>query len=169
MKKVLLYLIFVITAFFLQSTIFTIIDLGGLVPDCLLVVTVSIALIFGSTDGCIVGFFAGLLLDISFGSILGLFAMIFVLLGYFFGKFNRMYYKQDITLPLIIIALADTILNITTYVFLFLTRNRLNFSYYLFKLIIPGVFYTVIIGIFIYKLIQISTASLQKGGDKLYD
>ena len=168
MRKAVTYTIIIIAAFFLQVSVFRMIDLGGLVPDCLLVVTVSVALISGSLDGCVVGFFCGLLTDVYFSPILGLFAMGFVIAGYLFGKFNRIYYKQDITLPLIIIAVADTIYNIGIYILFFLTRNRTAFGHYFFRLIIPEVFYTVITGIFIYLIIRVTVKGRRNGGEKYH-
>ncbi|MBQ9828275.1 MAG: rod shape-determining protein MreD [Lachnospiraceae bacterium] len=168
MRKVITYTLIIIAAFYLQTSVFRMIDLGGLVPDCLLVVTVSIALIKGSLDGCVTGFFCGLLTDVYFGSILGLFAMAFTAAGYLFGKFNRLYYKQDITLPLIIIAAADTIYNIGIYILFFLTRNRTAFGHYFLRIIVPEVFYTVITGIFIYLFIQLVLREKKKGGAKYH-
>ena len=51
-----------------------------------------------------IGFCLGLLVDIQFGTVLGLYALIYLLIGYVNGLFCENYFDEDIKLPLLLIA-----------------------------------------------------------------
>ena len=57
----------VLVFFLLQCTIFPSLQLGGVRPDLLIILTVATGIIRGKKDGVLVGFFSGLLIDIQFG------------------------------------------------------------------------------------------------------
>ena len=57
----------------------------------------------GRKTGLIVGFFCGLLMDLFFGSVIGFYSLIMMYIGYSNGLFRRIFYPEDIKLPLILI------------------------------------------------------------------
>ena len=122
MKKVIVYFFFILILFLLQTSFFCYLKLADVVPNLLIIFTVSVALMGGRTEGCLVGFFCGMLFDISYGSIPGLYALGFLLTGYFAGFLNRIFYREDITLPIIIIAAIA----ITAAVFFIIKRRKSN-------------------------------------------
>jgi len=146
-----------------MSTYFT---LGDISPNIMIILTTSIALIRGNTEGMIVGFFSGLMLDVLYSDYLGIYALIFLTIGYLFGFFNKIYYQEDITLPIILIALSDLMFGLCIYVFFFLIKGRFNFLFYLQKIILPEIVYTVIIAIFLYRIILKVCGSLDEKGSE---
>jgi len=54
---------------------------------------------------------------------------------------------------MLLIAGADLISNFIIYIVLFLTRNRYDFGYYLFNIMIPELVYTMVITMFFYFLL----------------
>ena len=66
--------ILIIIAFLLQSTLFSRFTVAGITPNLLLIVVASIGFLSGRRRGLIAGFFAGLLFDVFFGSVYGLYA-----------------------------------------------------------------------------------------------
>ena len=62
MKKVIVYFLFILVLFLLQSSFFCYLKLADVVPNLLIILTVSVALMGGRTEGCLVGFFCGLLI-----------------------------------------------------------------------------------------------------------
>ena len=70
-KKKLLSILVILFAFLLQTTVFRVIELADVVPNLLLVATVSYAYLRGRTSGIITGFFCGLMLDMMYGSVIG--------------------------------------------------------------------------------------------------
>lgn len=128
-------------------------ELAGVVPNLLLIVTMSFGLMRGRREGLLVGFVSGLLIDIFFGSALGPFAFIYMTLGYANGFFHRIYYVEDVLLPMLMITLNDFIFNVVVYAVYFLLRNRLNFGEYLVDIILPEMIYTIIVTLFFYKIL----------------
>lgn len=162
MKRCITIGIIIIVCFLLQSTIFHYIELAGVVPNLLLIVTMSFGLMRGRREGMLVGFFSGLLIDIFFGSVLGPYALIYMTMGYANGFFHRIYYVEDVLLPMLMITLNDFIFNVIIYLIYFLLRNRLNFGEYLLTVILPEMIYTIIITLFFYKLLVRINLRLKK-------
>lgn len=166
MKRVVTYAILIIVSFLLQSTISTYFALGDITPNIMIILTTSIALIRGNTEGMVVGFFSGLMLDVLYSNYLGIYALIYLVLGFIFGFFNKIYYQEDITLPIILIALSDFMYGICIYVFFFLINGRFEFFYYFQKIILPETVYTVIIAIFSYRIVLRVCGKLDKKGSE---
>lgn len=166
MKRTLTYAVTILILFLLQTTIFSYFALADIVPNILIIFTASIALIRGRIEGCTVGFFCGLLMDVVFGETLGLYALCYLIIGYMLGYFNKIYYEEDITLPLVLIALADLMYGLAMYLFGFMPRERFNFGFYLKRLILPEIVYTIIIAIFLYRLILYICKKLDKKGSE---
>lgn len=162
MKRCITIGIIIIACFLCQTTIFHFIELSGVVPNLLLIVTMSFGLMRGRREGLLVGFFSGLLIDIFFGSVMGPYAFIYMTLGYINGFFHRIYYVEDVLLPMIMITLNDFIYNLLIYVIFFMLRNKLNFGDYLFNVILPEMMYTIIITLFFYKLLVRINLRLKK-------
>ena len=149
MKRCITIGIIIVICFLLQCTVFHYIELAGVVPNLLLIVTMSFGLMRGRREG----FFSGLLIDIFFGSVLGPYAFIYMTLGYGNGFFHRIYYVEDVLLPMIMITLNDFIYNIIIYIVFFLMRNRLDFLGYLKDVMLPEMIYTILITLFFYKIL----------------
>lgn len=168
MKKGLTYGILIVVFFLLQCSFFSRFSLADVVPNLLIILTASVAIINGSLEGCLVGFFSGLLLDAVFGPYLGMYALGYLICGYLTGIGNRVFYKEDITFPILMIAAADLFYGFYMYVFGFMIRGRLNILFYIRRIILPETVYTVIIAIFLYRLIlMISEHQKKKGSENL--
>lgn len=168
MKKGLTYGILIVVFFLLQCSFFSQFSLADVVPNLLIILTASVAIINGSLEGCLVGFFSGLLLDAVFGPYLGMYALGYLICGYLTGIGNRVFYKEDITFPILMIAAADLFYGFYMYVFGFMIRGRLNILFYIRRIILPETVYTVIIAIFLYRLIlMISEHQKKKGSENL--
>ena len=113
-----------------------------------------------------VGFFCGLLMDISVGYYLGINALCFLVIGFVLGYLNQIYYEEDITLPLILIGVADFLYGIIMYILSFMARGRFDFLYYLGRIILPELVYTVILSIVAYRFILFICKKLDKKGSE---
>ena len=99
------------------------------------------------------GFFCGLLMDVFFGNMLGLNALIIMLIGYINGGFSDLFYAEDIRLPMILLTLSDATYGLMYYIFVFLMRGRLSIGYYLKGVILPEIFYTLLVSLLIYPIL----------------
>ena len=111
--------IFIIIAFLLQSTLFSRFTVAGITPNLLLIVVASIGFLSGRRRGLIAGFFAGLLFDVFFGSVYGLYACIFMYIGFTNGIFQKLLFPNDIKLPLGLIVVSDFLYGHICYIFMF--------------------------------------------------
>lgn len=162
MKQAIIYFVEIIICFVLQSSLYQFISLAGAMPNLLIILVVSNAYMRGRTTGMVLGFLSGLLIDILFGNVIGLYAMLMLLIGYIVGFTNKIYLRDDFTLPLIFIALADFTYQFLYYVFEFLLRGKLNFFYYFRTIILPEIIYTVAAATIIYKLLHMINHALER-------
>ena len=162
MKRAIIYFVEIIICFVLQSSLYPFISLARVMPNLLLILVVSHAYMRGRTTGMLIGFFSGLLVDIIFGNVIGLYAMILLLIGYLVGYAHKIYSRDDFTLPLVFIALADFAYQFLYYVFEFLLRGKLDFIYYFRRLILPELIYTVAVSTVLYKLLHTINHALDR-------
>ena len=153
MLNIVVSALFVIICFLLQCTVFNNLSFGGIIPNLMIIVTASYGFMRGRKSGLLVGFFSGLLMDIFFNSILGFYALIYMYIGYLNGIFRKMFYPEDIKLPIALIVVSDLTFGISCYLLQFLLRGKFDFPYYFVNVILPEAVYTIIVTIFIYPLI----------------
>lgn len=170
MRRFIFYIAMIMTVFFLQTGIFTQLALGGIVPNLFIICTVSIGMIRGKTEGCLVGFFFGILTDTMFAMYFGFYALLLSVIGYLTGYVKQIFYEEDITLPIVIIGAADILYGIAIYLCTFLTRSRMDFLYYFRKIIIPEMVYTLILAVFLYRLVSWINRKIEiKGSENRID
>ena len=153
MKRFIVSVILIILCFLFQTTVFKWLNFGGIVPNLMIVLTASFGFMRGKKTGLFYGFFCGLLADIFFANVLGLNAMIYMYIGYANGKFNRIFYPDEIKLPLVLIFFSDLIYGFSYYVILFLLRGRFHLNFYFINIILPEMVYTILVTLLLYPLI----------------
>lgn len=152
-RRSLVTAVILLGCYLLQCTVFPKLVLASIKPNLLLIVTASFGFMRGQKEGMLLGFFAGLMVDIQFGSILGFYALIYLVIGYINGWFRQMYYDEDIKLPLCLIAGSEFVYGLAVYVLQFMLRSEFNFPYYLNHIIIPELIYTIVVTLVLYPLI----------------
>ena len=145
--------VIIIAAYLLQCTVFSSLELAGIKPNLLIIITASFGFMRGSREGMLVGFVSGLLADIQFGDMIGFYALIYLLVGFINGLFQRLYFDEDIKLPLFLISISEFLYGIIVYFLTYLLRSDFNFLLYLNKIILPELIYTIVITLGLYPLI----------------
>ncbi len=153
MKRFIVTVLLLITLFVFQGTVFASLNFANTSPNLLIILIVSLSLMRGEKTGVILGFFAGILMDVFMGTTIGLYALIFMYLGYANGSFHRVFFPEDIKLPMIMIVVSDIFYGFLVYILLFLLRGRTDFSFYFSNVILPEAIYTIVITILLYPLI----------------
>ena len=97
MKKYRLFVLFFLVLFVLQFSFLPLISIYGVVPDLLVLATVSFSFLRGSAWGALIGFSLGLMQDLSAGAF---FAFLLTLIGLFFGRFSDRVLQEQFFLPL---------------------------------------------------------------------
>lgn len=155
MKRKITIAVLIIACFLVESTIFRHLKLASVAPNLMVVLTSSFGFMRGSKEGMFVGFFSGLLLDtfFCFGSLFGFYALVYMLLGYTNGLFHRLFFPDDIKLPLALIGASELSYGVVIYLFLFMMRSKFEFGYYLSHIILPELLYTILVTLVLYQLI----------------
>ena len=100
MKRYKFFILFFMLLFVLQFSFLPLIAVYGVIPDLLLLATVSYSFLRGSAWGGFIGFALGLMEDLSVGSFFGLHAFTLTLIGLFFGRFSDRVFKEQFFLPI---------------------------------------------------------------------
>ena len=151
----------ILICFILQCSVFSSLAFAGIIPNLMIIVTSSYGFMRGEKEGLIIGFFCGLLSDIFFGSFLGFYALVLMYIGYLNGKFSRIFYPEDIKLPIALIVTSDLSYGMLCYGLMFLLRGRFEFKYYFTHVILPEAIYTIVITIFLYPVILFINEKLE--------
>lgn len=153
MKRKLITGCIILICFLLECTMFSNLSFASITPNLLIVVTSSFGFMRGKREGMTVGFICGLLFDIMFSDLIGFYTLIYTVLGYANGFFRKIFYADDIKLPLILIAASDFIYGNMVCLFMFIMRSRFHYFYYLKNIIIPELIYTILVTLILYSVI----------------
>lgn len=153
MKKIFIVGFWSIIAFLLQSTLFQHLKFGGIAPNLLIIVVASYGFMRGSKSGIWTGFFCGVLSDIFFGKVLGVYAIIFMMIGFVNGYFRKAFFPDDIKLPMLLILSSDFAYSCLIYIILFLFRGRFHLGFYFLHVMIPELVYTIVMTCLLYPAI----------------
>ena len=155
LKRIILILILIWACFILQTTVFASLGFITVTPALLLIIPVSLGFLRGKREGLIYGFICGLILDIFYGGILGLYAMLYMYLGFAAGLFNNVFYEDDTRIPVIMTFAADIIAGTAIYIGGFFLRGKLFYPQYFVSVIIPEAVFTAVMTVIVYKVLYI--------------
>ena len=158
-----------ILASLLQTTLLSYIEVASIRPNFPLILTVSFALMCGRLTGTTVGFISGILLDLFGGGVLGYYALLYMLTGYAAGSAYRIFYDDDIKTPLLLVTAGDLFYSFSMYTLTFLLRGRIHFWFYLRRIIIPELLYTIIATLVLYHFLYRINQSLNKSDKRSLD
>ena len=162
LRKCIVILI-VIVGFLLQSSVFSAISMGGIVPNILIIITSSFGFMRGKNEGMVIGFFCGLIMDVFYGDILGFYALVYLVIGYLNGFFRSIFYPEDIKLPMILITASELAYCFLCFIFLFMLRGKFHLGYYFMHIFLPEIAYTILVTLLIYKGILFVNERLENG------
>lgn len=104
MRRKLILAVLILLAFVLQGTVFQTLSIASIVPNLLLILTVSFGFMRGKKEGMFVGFFCGLLIDIFYGSMIGFYALIYMYIGFCNGFLYKIFFDEDVKVPMVLVA-----------------------------------------------------------------
>lgn len=150
LKSLISLIILILVCFMLQTSVFNKLKLASVAPNLMLVVTAAIGFMKGSTKGLFTGFFCGLILDCYFGSLLGILALFYMVIGYLNGFFRRLLFSDDYKLPMALIFSSDLVFGLFMYLVEFLFRNKYELGFYFMNIMMPEAVYTTMVGLLVY-------------------
>ena len=152
MRRKLILAVLILLAFVLQGTVFQTLSIASIVPNLLLILTVSFGFMRGKKTGIWTGFVCGLCCDLLGDGILGYYALIYLLIGFGAGCCCKLFYDDELRVPVLIVAVCDLVYGGMVYVLGFLLHGRIQFFYYFSRMMIPEMIYTVLLTAILYKV-----------------
>ncbi len=151
MRVFVMTLVLIVNLIF-QSTLLPAIAVIGIKPNTALLIIVTYAMLRGDIEGAILGFFAGLLQDIMFGRVVGLYALLGLLTGFVCGKPFKDFYRENYMIPIVLVGIATMGYELMFYFFYFLFQGKVDLLVYFGRIILPEAVYTVVVTIPLYRL-----------------
>ena len=150
LKRILITAGLIALVFLLQESVFPHLALGGITPNCVIILVCFAGFSNGALEGMLVGFFSGILLDLMHGQYIGMNALLYLYIGFLNGSFRKFFFGEDLKLPLLFTGLSDIIYGFVIYFFLFFTRQKTDVLFYIKSIIIPEAVYTMLVTVALY-------------------
>jgi rod shape-determining protein MreD len=103
------WIVVVLTALVLQSTVFAQITLGGTKPDLVYLVTIVLAFLEGPASGAVAGFAGGMAEDFLLNLPKGITALTLTLVGYVVGTIRQYVVTPSPILPVLVVGAATAV------------------------------------------------------------
>ena len=162
LKRILIYFLLVVLAFIVQTCVFPFLTFLASAPNLILIITFSYGFIYGTEWGILCGFFAGLMMDLFYTEPFGLFILIYSYLGFFSGLFSPTYRSDSILLPLMLCLVSEVFYNFAILAYRYMTIGELYFNYSLEHIIIPKIFFTLLVTLLVFRLLLIANRRMDK-------
>lgn len=143
----------VILTLIIQATLIPFIKIYGTTPDLLLILVVSTGMLFGKEQAVGVGFFSGLLQDLSAGGIFGLNSLTKMAVGYLSGMTERKVFKENLLLPLFAMFLATVFNFFSSLLFLFLAGFYVDILSTVGHRLLPVVLYNLVFAVPVHQIV----------------
>ena len=137
-----------------QSTLVQFIEILNTKPNLIIMLIIYFALLRGNIEGGIVGFFGGLLLDISMGKAIGINSLIGMYIGIAVGSFNKRFYKESYLVALLFTFVFTILYELIFYFLNYFLWGDTRIIYAFNHFILPETVYNCILTIPVYALIS---------------
>jgi len=134
----------------LQAGLAPYLAIGPVVPNFLLLVVITIALVEGPGAGAAVGFSAGLIFDLLGTGPVGPMVLVLALTGYFTGLMHENMFAEGWLLPLTVLAIATLSAEVAYGLILMLLSVGGTFWWTFLTKMLPGAVYNTALALLIY-------------------
>jgi rod shape-determining protein MreD len=144
-----------IVAVLLQTAVAPNLRLLGAYPDFALITVVSVALIRGPETGAVFGFLTGMLTAIALMEPFGLSAFVFVLVGYFAGRYAETADLPASFAPLLTVFVATLVANVLFAMAQFLLAREVPLGFFLGRVLFPSLVFNTLLAAPVYLLVRV--------------
>lgn len=151
--RLLVTAVIIFVNFILQTTLFQMLAIRGVLPNTALVIVVSYALLRGGREGALAGIGAGFLQDMFFRGTLGFYSALYMLLAVLFGRSQRDFYRANYILPVLFCGIAACLYEGVVYTVGFVFQGTGSMLYFLFQVMLPELVYTAVVTVPLYRIL----------------
>lgn len=149
-KKVVATVVAFVGAFALEAGLSSYLTIGGVAPNFLLLVVITLALVEGPGAGAALGFVAGLLFDLLGAGPVGPMALALTVTGYFAGLLHEVIFAEGWLLPVSVLGIASLMTGIVYGSMLNLLGSIDGFWSMFFTHVLPGAVYNTVLALLVY-------------------
>lgn len=153
MKRKIITFLIILVCFLLEGSLFQHLSFASIKPNLLIIITSAFGFMRGKKEGMAVGFVSGFLVDLFWGNILGFNMLLYVVIGYANGFFKRLFYDDDLILPIGLISVSELVYGLVTYVCMYMLQGDFAFMSHLTHIILPELVYTVLVTLVLYQVV----------------
>lgn len=146
-RKLILLTAMILAIVLVQTTVTDHIKLFGVKPNLILVYIVLSAIIRGSFEGAVIGFFIGLAQDLLSGKAIGIYAIAGMYVGVLAGFIQRRVYRENLFISIFFTFAASLLYGIMTFLTLMIGGVGADFSSAFSGIIFPEAVYNSLISI----------------------
>lgn len=150
MKRFIFCFLLIAAAYILQIAVFPFLQIAGIRPNLMIMITSMVGFMMGSRTGLLTGFFSGLLVDIMAGGNVGFSALAYMYIGSINGLFYKDYVKEELFIPLALVSVGTFFYEFLYYIFYFVLQNKLNVGFYITRVVLPETIYTAVVTLLVY-------------------
>lgn len=158
MKKIgisMLFFLAFIIIYLLQANVFPHFTIAGVMPNVFIIFILWIGLFTNTTQAIIFGIIMGISLDLIYGEVIGITAIMFCIIGYLGAYFDKNFSKES-KLKVVVMVIGATIIYELGYYSLGGLIIGFDFEWLNFmRIVIFEIIYNVLITIILYPLIQV--------------
>jgi rod shape-determining protein MreD len=154
---------FVFLAALLQVTLVASLDVAGGSADVLLLAVAAIALLRGSVVGAVAGFGGGLLVDVMTLDTLGVWALLYALVGYWAGRYGETTGRDRAHAPLLTVLVATVAIAYAGYGLYFVLGEEVSGRRVLFEALLPALALNLLLGRPVHALARAALARTSPG------
>lgn len=140
----------IIVALLLQAGLAPYLTIGGVTPNFLLLVVITVALASGPTSGASAGFAAGLLFDLLGTGPVGPMALVLTVAGFIAGMLHEQMFAEGWLLPLTVLFFTSFAAELAYGLMLMLLGTDIAFGRALLTKMIPGAVYNTALALLVY-------------------
>ncbi len=144
-----------VVAVALQTSVAPHLRLLGANPDFALIAVVCVALIKGSEAGAVFGFLTGVITAIALMEPFGVAAFVFVLIGYFAGRYAETADLPAGLAPLLTVFVATLVANLLFALAQFLLGREVPLGFFLGRVLVPSLVFNTLLAAPIYLLARL--------------
>ena len=138
----------------LQTAVAPHLRLLGAYPDFALIAVVCVALISGAETGAVFGFLIGIFTAIALMEPFGLSAFVFVLVGYFAGRYAETADVPAGLAPLLTVFVATLVANVLFAMAQFLLAREVPLGFFFGRVLFPSLVFNTLLAAPVYLLVR---------------
>jgi rod shape-determining protein MreD len=153
-SEVLRLAVVLLVAVLLQTAVAPHLRLLGAFPDFALIAVVCVALVKGAEAGAVFGFLIGMITAIALLEPFGLSAFVFVLVGYFAGRYAETADVPAGLAPLLTVFVATLVANVLFAMAQFLLAREVPLGFFFGRVLFPSLVFNTLLAAPVYLLVR---------------